>query len=918
MTPPPVTDLLPVVGAHTRQAPEAHRAHAVSARAVIRACSTHPRTPPVSANAEDSSLFHDPARTSLTLADFLSYFPDVRTQGNGYVVNCAAHDDSDPSLRVAYSAERKTIALRCRTGCTTEDVMDALNLTMSALFDVEVGDLTESLRTADKSNAAITTGDRAALRHYLDRATAALEDSGGDALCYVALRFGVSESLALELGLGYDDGNLDGGRLRLSRSRFHDTARLVVPFYDFDGHAHGLQARALDDKATTVRWSGPVNPEGSSWGKYGVLRASDARPEILVTEGPGDGLTAVAVGYDAVSIRGAALSTSPALADRIAAGVNGRPVIVAGDNDAAGELFASTVSAALSTRAIDVRRLSLPSGVNDLAAWRHAEGDRFPAALAEAVSQAREVSEQGQPGGRREASYNPASTDDAHLGARIAEEHLRGRWAWSSGLGWLTWDGRRWENVPETAAQEAVRCALIDAHRHDLTVANTRLEARHDKARRDEDEEAAKAERDAAAAEHRDRLRALRSYFTLGKIKAVLSIAKGVLIEDAASFDAEPYLLNVGNGVVDLQTGDLRPHRPELRFTKITDVHYQPGRVHADWEAALQAMPEDVREWMRLRFGQAATGFPPSDDIVPFLYGGGANGKSTIVTGVLQALGDFAVVIPEKVLLTSPGDHPTEMMTLHGRRLTVLEELPQGRYLDAKRLKSIAGTDRITARLIGKDNISWTPTHALIVTTNYELRVDENDHGTWRRLARVPFPYRYGDAPGDLPKDPTLRPRVRDGRDGQHEAALAWIVSGAVDWHAAGEVLPKAPLTVEESTREWRGTADVLGRFLEEVTDLDEDAAVLSREFYDVFRAWSDAHGFKAWGDQLFWERLKGHDVMASGAIVRPSGTARLGGRKLSSAVGAAAPSGPARYVFGLRFTDEARGYVAGGRLLAG
>jgi hypothetical protein len=141
-------------------------------------------------------------------------------------------------------------------------------------------------------------------------------------------------------------------------------------------------------------------------------------------------------------------------------------------------------------------------------------------------------------------TYNPSSTDDAHLGARIAEEHLRGRWCWSAGLGWLKWDGRRWEHVPETAAQEATRRALIEAHAQDLAAANLRLEARHEKARQAADPDEAKAERDGATKEHGERLRALRSYFTLGKIKAVLSIAKGVLIEDAETFGAEPYLLN--------------------------------------------------------------------------------------------------------------------------------------------------------------------------------------------------------------------------------------------------------------------------------------------------------------------------------------------------------------------------------------
>src|SRR3954447_4368909 len=356
--------------------PEVHPAHAISARPSPVLAQPRPGHRPCPLSPRTLPLFHDPARTTLTLADFLAYFTDVETERDGWAVSCPAHLDARPSLRVAYNAEAKKIALRCRVGCSTEDVLGSLGLTMAALFDVEPGDL-DDLRTADTGAAEIATGDRAAVKHYLNRAAAALEDEGAAARQYVADRFGVSEALALELGLGYDDGTLDGGKLRLSRSRFHGTPRLVVPFYDFDGRPHGLQARALTADAE-VRWSVPVNPEGSSWSKYGVLRSAEGRREILLTEGPSDGLTAVAAGYDTVFIRGAALASSGVLADKIADGVQGRPVIVAGDADEAGATFTATVVSALSGRGVDVRRLVLPDGVNDLTDWREAEGEEFP------------------------------------------------------------------------------------------------------------------------------------------------------------------------------------------------------------------------------------------------------------------------------------------------------------------------------------------------------------------------------------------------------------------------------------------------------------------------------------------------------------------------------------------------------------
>ncbi|MDQ8706764.1 phage/plasmid primase, P4 family [Streptomyces sp. LHD-70] len=372
--------------------------------------------------------------------------------------------------------------------------------------------------------------------------------------------------------------------------------------------------------------------------------------------------------------------------------------------------------------------------------------------------------------------WRPGSLAETDLAARLGVEYLKGRYvAWGRSR-WSRWTGQVWQHCDEAEAYGAMRAAvgsLVDA---ETAAANRALEGAMTAASRVQDEDRAKSARAEATAEHARRMKALRNLFWVGRIKTLLQGAREVLYVRYEDFDTHRDLLNVANGVVNLQTGELAAHDPELMFTKISPTRFVPGAEHADWAAALSAMPDDVADWMKVRFGQAATGYAASDDVVPFLFGGGGNGKSSVLAGVIGALGKaegngYATIIPDKVLLGSQNDHPTELMTLKGARFGYIEELPEGDFLNAVRLKKAAGTDGMTARYIGQDSVSWTATHSLMVTTNHQVRIDAVDNGTWRRLALVNFPVhlrrqrpRQAEGPHASPA-PERRPR-RPARSG--------------------------------------------------------------------------------------------------------------------------------------------------------
>ena len=230
--------------------------------------------------------------------------------------------------------------------------------------------------------------------------------------------------------------------------------------------------------------------------------------------------------------------------------------------------------------------------------------------------------------------------DDAHIGPYIADWYLKPRgYLYSGAFGWMHFDGRRWKSTDEAIVAEQVRRAILQ-----LFI----------------DEEQAGADP--------NRLAAIVKLFSLHRMSAIRTVARNYLAHDGDEFDAHPHLLNVGNGVVDLRDGTLAAHDAKYMFTKVTLTNYYSGATHPDWTKALTAVSAEEGDYLRVRLGQGLTGEPPSDDVLSVLRGAGENGKTTVIDGVRGAGGEYVITLPDRVLLATPGQHPTELMELRGAR----------------------------------------------------------------------------------------------------------------------------------------------------------------------------------------------------------------------------------------------------------
>ncbi len=111
-----------------------------------------------------------------------------------------------------------------------------------------------------------------------------------------------------------------------------------------------------------------------------------------------------------------------------------------------------------------------------------------------------------------------------------------------------------------------------------------------------------------------------------------------------SQFDADPWLLNCRNGTLDLRTGKLLPHHPGNLCTKTIPVAYDPDAKCPTWISFLrQVMAEnrDLIKFLQRAIGYTLTGVT-GEQVLFFLYGTGANGKSTFIETCRNLLGDYS------------------------------------------------------------------------------------------------------------------------------------------------------------------------------------------------------------------------------------------------------------------------------------
>ena len=415
---------------------------------------------------------------------------------------------------------------------------------------------------------------------------------------------------------------------------------------------------------------------------------------------------------------------------------------------------------------------------------------------------------------------------------------------------WFGWDGRRWAEIPDNLAPEAVQLLLAD-----LLPAEVKGFADGDESKR--------------------AWRFVQEVHNRGLSGAMDLVAQRKMMRvEPGSLNAMPELLNCANGTVDLRTGRLVPHAQSHFFTMLVPVSYVEGaappemwlRLLNDWCDGDAGKVAFLQRWC----GYCLTGRTWAAKML-FLYGPGLNGKSIFVKVLRNVIGrELASTFPSSLLMPAGrrgtqnefgDDMKKAYAAFFGKRLMVSSEISEGSCFSDSRVKDLVSTDELTGRFLHKNEFGFRPSHKIICMGNHKPRAPEEasmESGFWRRMIFLQFPR-------------VVENQIPEGRlfamiEREYPAILAWMVAGAK------EVLATEDLGVTEEMKKdaesYRAESDVIGAFIEDrlVYDPGYDGDKLT-QIRDAFAAWSEANG----GEHL---------LRSPGALTRKLTERRYGGHK--------------------------------------
>lgn len=323
-------------------------------------------------------------------------------------------------------------------------------------------------------------------------------------------------------------------------------------------------------------------------------------------------------------------------------------------------------------------------------------------------------------------------------------------------------------------------------------------------------------------------------------------------------FDSHPWLFNCPGGTVELQSGSLREHRSTDYITKTAET--TPKIIDCPlWNSFLEKITGgdvELQRYLQRVAGYALTG-ATREHALFFLYGTGANGKSTFTNTLLRIWGNYGQMAAMETFTENQNErHPTELAALRGARLVVASEIERGKYWAESRIKTLTGGDTIRARFMHADEFEYIPQFKLMIQGNHKPGLRSLDPAARRRLQLVPFTVTIPEGERDMDLPEKLK--------AEWSGILQWAINGCIAWQREGLNPPEAVL---KATEEYFQTEDALLSWMDERCIVSPQArSTKTSALYTDFKMWAERTGERCGSQREFSQKLQEH-----GFVIRRS-----------------------------------------------
>ena len=404
---------------------------------------------------------------------------------------------------------------------------------------------------------------------------------------------------------------------------------------------------------------------------------------------------------------------------------------------------------------------------------------------------------------------NPTDVGNAKRLVSLFGENIRYVYEFKK---WIQWDGSRW---------------LFDETGHMFRLAKETAKSIHQEASKETNE---------------DRRRSLIGHALRTESKkqldSMIEVAKteeGITISQS-ELDQDQYLLGVANGVINLKNGGLIDNCKEKMITKQAKVVYDPSSKCPMWLKFVNEISNGDQElagYLKKIVGYSITG-DIREQVLFFLYGHGANGKSVFINIIQDLLSDYAMQTPVSTIMTrSKGGINNDVARLCGARFVATTETEEGSRFNDSEIKLITGGDTITARFLHKEFFQFRPQFALWISGNHKP-IPGDGYGIWRRLILIPFDVQFNKER----QDKHLTSKLRSELSG----ILNWAIEGCLEWQNEGLTTPSVILN---ATKEYKTEMDRIRSWMLDccIENPKPDSSTRVSDIYRSDKSWANDNG---------------------------------------------------------------------------
>ena len=345
----------------------------------------------------------------------------------------------------------------------------------------------------------------------------------------------------------------------------------------------------------------------------------------------------------------------------------------------------------------------------------------------------------------------------------------------------------------------------------------------------------------------------------IGKIQRATYVDRQQLTENAE------HKVVIINGILDLDTYEIRPHSPDFYALTQFPLKFKPG---AQCPLILKFLSEVLRqedipvlqEW--LGYHLWTSGYPAQKAMM--FVGDGGNGKSTVIFVVECFVGKKNRAA---ISLHSLEENRFAPAGLYGKVANLYADLPDRDLKYVGQFKMATGGDPMRAEFKNINAFFFTNTAKLTFSCNKVPKVPEDSTGFFRRWIIIEFPNCFE---GSADEDKDLKEKL--ATDEELSGLLNWAIEGLKRLRGNGWHFSNGK-TVEKVREDYIVRSDPLKAFVMHCIDTEgcPDNVIGKQELFTAFKKHCEVHKIAPMSADSFFKKFKFEMPPGAFQYIRPN-----------------------------------------------